>query len=108
MTTKRREHSDSARPPAPYSAEVLAQIAPPRQPAVVVFAGPGGFDLAEVRRKHHGRGSALVVPEGEQPETFTWPPVEPDAVCVNDPRPAVRADLEMRVRALCARTEQFP
>ena len=89
--------------PAPYSDEVLAQIAPDRQPAVVVYAGAGGFDQAEQRRIRYGPGTALVVPEGEPPEAFDWPPVNP-AVIVNDPRPRARANLERRVRAACART----
>ena len=91
--------------PAPYSQEVRSALEAGRTPAVHVFAGPDAWHRAEDRRRKYGPGTALVLPSSELPETFVWPPVVPEAVVISAMPTRHRVSLEMRLRAVCARTK---
>lgn len=90
--------------PAPYAAEVCAELKAGRYPAVHIFAGPDAWRRAEHRRRTHGPGTALVYPAAERPETFDWPPVAPEALVITGMSARDRASLESRLRAACTRT----
>lgn len=87
--------------PAPYSDEVRSELEAGRNPAVHVFSGPDAFDRAEHRRRTYGRGSAMVLPKAELPESFTWPPVMPEAIVITWLPATHRRSLEQRLLAAC-------
>ena len=72
---------------APYAAEVEQLLAAGKVPNVYVFAGPSAWQRANARRERHGLGSAIVLPDDEEPAHLKWPAV--DAVVVCWPRSAV-------------------
>lgn len=86
----------SRRPP--YGAEVEGVLATGRQPNLYVFAGDEAWERAKRRRKVHGQGSALVLPDDAEPEALRWPPV--DAVVVAWPPPSEYARKVGLARAL--------
>jgi hypothetical protein len=55
----------------PFGHEV--QAAPQN---VYVFAGAGAWALAKARRFRFGLGSALLLPENEEPSNYRWPSVD--------------------------------
>jgi len=94
--------------PAPYSLEVRGELEAGRHPAVHVFSGQDSWRRAEHRRLTHGLGTALVLPPGESPEIFDWPPVEPEAIVITGVAANHHLSLEMRLRAACTRTKRTP
>lgn len=64
------------RRPAPYARQVAAGIRPDREPNVFVFAGSDAWNMAENRRRNFGVDSALVLPPGDDPDGFRWPPLD--------------------------------
>ena len=81
-----------------------AALADGRYPDVIVFVGPTAHDQAHRRRIAYGRGSALALADGQSPEDFTWPPVEPVAIVSDEPDPIRRAAIINRTYAICTRT----
>ena len=66
---------------APYSLEVEQVLAAGKVPNVYVFAGANAWRRANIRREQRGPGSALVLPDDEEPSSLRWPPVEAVVVC---------------------------
>lgn len=60
----------------PYSREVETILQTGREPNVWLFAGPDAWDKAKECRRTHGRGSALLLPPGDDPAGYCWPPVD--------------------------------
>lgn len=92
--------------PAPYSTEVLAAISKGRHPDVLVFAGPDAHRRAERRRIECGPGSAMVLPDGEKPEAFAWPPVRPLAVISDETGPYHQTAILSAIIALSTSTRR--
>lgn len=67
----------SVRRLAPYAHEVQAALDAGHLPNVRVFACRNAWKLAREHRHTFGQGTVLVLPPGENPETFRWP-------CVRD------------------------
>ena len=90
--------------PAPYRHEVDAALADGRHPDLIVFTGAAAHEQAERRRIAYGPGTALVLPTGEQPDAFTWPPVAPLAVISDEGDPTHITALRAAITAACTRT----
>jgi len=73
---------------APYAIEVEQLLAAGKVPNVYLFAGASAWQRANARRDQHGPGSALVLPDDEDPANLKWPAV--DAVVVCWPRSALK------------------
>ncbi len=61
---------------APYAREVETLLQAGREPNVWLFCGPDAWDNAKQCRQIHGPGSALVLPPGDDPAAYRWPPVD--------------------------------
>lgn len=61
----------------PYGREVQVALDAGHLPNVRVFACRNAWKLAREHRHTFGQGTVLVLPPGENPETFRWP-------CVRD------------------------
>lgn len=61
----------------PYGREVQAELNACHHPNVRIFACRNAWRLAREHRHTFGSGTVLVLPYGENPETFRWP-------CVRD------------------------
>lgn len=59
----------------PFGHDVLSSIAAGGTPNVYLFATLDAWNRARRRREHHGKGSALILPPGEAPDSFRWPVV---------------------------------
>jgi hypothetical protein len=59
----------------PYFGEV-AEAMRTGNPNVYLFAGPKAWDRARRRRTQHGPGSALILPDDENPLDLRWPAVD--------------------------------
>ncbi len=66
---------------APYALEVEQLLAAGKVPNVYVFAGANAWQRANARRDQHGPGSALVLPDDENPASLKWPAVDTVVVC---------------------------
>ena len=65
---------------APYARQVIKRQRAGIEPNVYCFAGSDAWNQAENRRRTHGDGSAIVLPLGDDPESFRWPTL--DAICL--------------------------
>lgn len=61
---------------APYARHIIADQRACRHPNVYCFAGSDAWNQAEYRRRTHGDGSALVLPTGDDPESYRWPALD--------------------------------
>ena len=66
---------------APYAIEVEQLLAAGKVPNVYLFAGASAWQRANARRDQHGPGSALVLPDDEDPASMKWPAVDTVVVC---------------------------
>lgn len=59
----------------PFGRDVEAALAADKHPNVRLYACTDGWQLATQRRYAFGRGSTLLLPPGDDPEAYRWPPV---------------------------------
>lgn len=59
----------------PFGREVEAALAADKYPNVRLYACIDGWELAMQHRATFGPGSTLLLPRGDDPETYRWPPV---------------------------------
>jgi hypothetical protein len=69
---------------SPYFGEVTAAIAQ-GSPNVFLFAGPSAWARAKRRREVHGPGTALVLPDDDNPLDLRWPALDALLVAWPDP-----------------------
>ena len=60
----------------PYAKEVEAILRTRREPNVWLFAGPDAWNKAKECRRIHGPGASLLLPPGDDPAGYQWPPVD--------------------------------
>lgn len=65
----------SRKPLPPYAREVLELLAAGRPVNCFIYAGAHRWERAKNRRTFAGPGSAIVLPVGAEPASFTWPPI---------------------------------
>jgi hypothetical protein len=68
----------------PYFGEVI-EAARVGTPNVYLFAGPDAWHRARKRRDQHGPGSALVLPDNDNPLELRWPALDALLVAWPDP-----------------------
>lgn len=59
----------------PFGREVEAALAADQHPNVRLYACADGWELAKQHRRTLGPGSTLLLPLGDDPEAYRWPPV---------------------------------
>lgn len=92
---------------APYALEVEQLLAAGKIPNVYVFAGASAWQRANARRDQHGLGSAMVLPDDEEPAHLKWPAVDAVVVCwPRSTQPDYRRRIEL-ARALIRDNVRF-
>lgn len=61
------------KPLAPFGKEVVKEIRAGKDPDVHLFANPDGWSAARHRIERCGRGTAMVLPVGDDPASYRWP-----------------------------------
>lgn len=68
------DYTKTPRPLPPFGRDVIARQRKKESPGTVyIFAGQDAWQRAKGRIAAYGDGTALVLPFGEDPETYRWP-----------------------------------